>query len=309
MSNSVKNEVGHEGENVTSSAHSNGDAPKGRYVPPGARKRAAEEKAAAVGSGSSAPPPRRDNDSNGYRNRDFDRDSRERGYDRREDSNRYGDRPAPREGGSFWSRDSQSGGNQRRSKWNDEAEAPAERSRPAKRGYGPDGLYPSNAREERELFGDHSLTGINFAKYEDIPVEATGEDCPAAITEFSDVEFSPVITNAIKLMGYNSPTPVQKNSIPIIMSKRDLMACAQTGMFESRCGSELSLVFRLFLQLITNSANFPFVSRHFVHLHRLSKYLLLASLLLEMNGILRLRGSSNFLLCELLVCLHILFYR
>lgn len=32
----------------------------------------------------------------------------------------------------------------------------------------------------RELFGDRS-TGINFDKYEDIPVEATGADCPQNI--------------------------------------------------------------------------------------------------------------------------------
>jgi len=32
----------------------------------------------------------------------------------------------------------------------------------------------------RDLFGDGG-TGINFNKYEDIPVEATGEDVPAHI--------------------------------------------------------------------------------------------------------------------------------
>lgn len=38
-----------------------------------------------------------------------------------------------------------------------------------------------------------------------------------------------IITNNIALAHYDSPTPVQKYAIPIIMSGRDLMACAQTG--------------------------------------------------------------------------------
>merc|ERR1712131_464377 len=33
----------------------------------------------------------------------------------------------------------------------------------------------------------------------------------------------------IKLANYTTPTPVQKNAIPIINADRDLMACAQTG--------------------------------------------------------------------------------
>ena len=34
----------------------------------------------------------------------------------------------------------------------------------------------------RELFGTGN-TGINFDKYEDIPVDATGEDAPAHVEE------------------------------------------------------------------------------------------------------------------------------
>jgi ATP-dependent RNA helicase DDX3X len=33
----------------------------------------------------------------------------------------------------------------------------------------------------------------------------------------------------IDLAMYDKPTPVQKNSIPVILAKRDLMSCAQTG--------------------------------------------------------------------------------
>lgn len=40
-------------------------------------------------------------------------------------------------------------------------------------------LHPDERLEE-ELFGNRS-TGINFNKYEDIPVEATGEDVPPHI--------------------------------------------------------------------------------------------------------------------------------
>jgi len=40
-----------------------------------------------------------------------------------------------------------------------------------------------------DLFGaSNQLTGINFKKYEDIPVEATGTDVPKPIDKFDDSE-------------------------------------------------------------------------------------------------------------------------
>ncbi|XP_077088178.1 DEAD-box helicase 3 X-linked b isoform X2 [Siphateles boraxobius] len=87
---------------------------------------------------------------------------------------------------------------------------------------------PPNERQEHELFAA-SNTGINFEKYDDIPVEATGQNCPQHIESFQDLEMGEIIMGNIALSRYTRPTPVQKYAIPIIKSKRDLMACAQTG--------------------------------------------------------------------------------
>jgi ATP-dependent RNA helicase DDX3X len=87
---------------------------------------------------------------------------------------------------------------------------------------------PRNERIELELFGTDN-TGINFSKYEDIPVEATGQNCPENITSFDDIKLTEIIRSNIKLARYDKPTPVQKYAIPIIIGGRDLMSCAQTG--------------------------------------------------------------------------------
>ncbi|XP_047669290.1 DEAD-box helicase 3 X-linked b isoform X4 [Tachysurus fulvidraco] len=85
-----------------------------------------------------------------------------------------------------------------------------------------------NERLEHELFSGGN-TGINFEKYDDIPVDATGHDCPQHIESFHDIDMGEIIMGNITLSRYSRPTPVQKYAIPIIKSKRDLMACAQTG--------------------------------------------------------------------------------
>uniref|UniRef100_A0A671TES1 RNA helicase n=1 Tax=Sinocyclocheilus anshuiensis TaxID=1608454 RepID=A0A671TES1_9TELE len=85
-----------------------------------------------------------------------------------------------------------------------------------------------NERLEQELFSGGN-TGINFEKYDDIPVEATGTNSPGHIESFHDVDMGEIIMSNITLSRYTRPTPVQKYAIPIIKTKRDLMACAQTG--------------------------------------------------------------------------------
>lgn len=89
-------------------------------------------------------------------------------------------------------------------------------------------LGARNEHLEAELFGVGN-TGINFNKYEDIPVEATGNQVPPHINTFDDIKLTPIIQCNIQNARYDKPTPVQKYAIPIICAGRDLMACAQTG--------------------------------------------------------------------------------
>jgi ATP-dependent RNA helicase DDX3X len=93
---------------------------------------------------------------------------------------------------------------------------------------------PVNSRVERELFGvpndpSKQQTGINFEKYDDIPVEASGHDVPEPVNRFTNPPLDDHLLTNIELASYKVPTPVQKYSIPIVMGGRDLMACAQTG--------------------------------------------------------------------------------
>ncbi|OLY80224.1 ATP-dependent RNA helicase ded1 [Smittium mucronatum] len=91
-----------------------------------------------------------------------------------------------------------------------------------------------NPRIESSLFGTPEQnevvsTGINFEKYDDIPVEATGNDIPNPITSFEESDLEPLLAQNIALAGYTTPTPVQKWSVTIGGAGRDMMACAQTG--------------------------------------------------------------------------------
>jgi ATP-dependent RNA helicase DDX3X len=53
-----------------------------------------------------------------------------------------------------------------------------------------------------ELFDQgHILAGINFDKYDDIPVEATGNDVPEAVAELGKLDINEVIRNNCALMG------------------------------------------------------------------------------------------------------------
>jgi len=46
---------------------------------------------------------------------------------------------------------------------------------------------------------------------------------------FSDLQLIEPVLQALRKEGYTNPTPVQERSIPVILQKKDLLGCAQTG--------------------------------------------------------------------------------
>jgi superfamily II DNA/RNA helicase len=46
---------------------------------------------------------------------------------------------------------------------------------------------------------------------------------------FSEFKFEAELMQGLDAMGFNKPTPIQQQAIPIIMHNKDLIACAQTG--------------------------------------------------------------------------------
>jgi superfamily II DNA/RNA helicase len=50
-----------------------------------------------------------------------------------------------------------------------------------------------------------------------------------AASSFADLDLSRELLQAIEELGYTTPTPIQKQAIPLVLSGRDLLAQAQTG--------------------------------------------------------------------------------
>jgi len=47
--------------------------------------------------------------------------------------------------------------------------------------------------------------------------------------KFRDLQIIEPIQKALKDQGYDQPTPIQEQSIPILLTGKDLLGCAQTG--------------------------------------------------------------------------------
>lgn len=62
-------------------------------------------------------------------------------------------------------------------------------------------------------------------------IRVKGGDVPAPITAFAELEASmrAYLLRNIEAAGYTTPTPIQMQSIPILLHGRELMAIAPTG--------------------------------------------------------------------------------
>ncbi|PKA62317.1 DEAD-box ATP-dependent RNA helicase 24 [Apostasia shenzhenica] len=62
-----------------------------------------------------------------------------------------------------------------------------------------------------------------------LAIRVSGFDVPKPIKSFADCGFSNVLTNAIAKQGYERPTAIQCQALPIALSGRDIIGIAKTG--------------------------------------------------------------------------------
>ncbi|GIY56252.1 ATP-dependent RNA helicase vasa [Caerostris darwini] len=111
----------------------------------------------------------------------------------------------------------------------------------------PPPYIPPDPSEDAETLFQGVPTGINFSKYDTIHVDVTGSNAPPPLDSFENSGLNGHLLNNITQSKYVKPTPVQKYAIPIISSKRDLMACAQTGS-----GKTAAFLIPIINELISN---------------------------------------------------------
>ncbi len=62
---------------------------------------------------------------------------------------------------------------------------------------------------------------------EEVKLQQTSVSTPPVT--FKDLNFEPELMEGLNAMGFEKPTPIQQQAIPVIMNNHDLIACAQTG--------------------------------------------------------------------------------
>ncbi|XP_068694300.1 probable ATP-dependent RNA helicase DDX59 [Montipora foliosa] len=84
------------------------------------------------------------------------------------------------------------------------------------------------------LYKEHLfITGLSLNQVDDIRfnlnIKVKGDTVSKPILEFQHCQFTTTINENLSHFGYATPTPVQMQVIPVALSLRDVLACAQTG--------------------------------------------------------------------------------
>jgi ATP-dependent RNA helicase DDX52/ROK1 len=91
---------------------------------------------------------------------------------------------------------------------------------------------PENSTNKRKR-GDSELRDTNSQQLRKrYRINVTGKDPIPPLSSFEDLsqyDIPEYLRQNIEQLQFDTPTPIQMQSIPIILGKRDLLACAPTG--------------------------------------------------------------------------------
>ncbi|ELP88319.1 DEAD box ATP-dependent RNA helicase, putative [Entamoeba invadens IP1] len=136
---------------------------------------------------------------------------------------------------------------QQRDRWSEYRDSRDDPKRAEKRA-----KWLSDTKEEREKMADATLN------YDNLKIEVTGNNVPQKELEtFYDIDMGEELDDNIFKAGFNHPMPVQKATIPVILARRDLMSCAQTGS-----GKTAAFLFPIISDILQNPPMPHQMSRH-----------------------------------------------
>ena len=100
-----------------------------------------------------------------------------------------------------------------------------------------DGFLPivvASDNENKSYFKEHPfITELSLSKVDGIrtnlKIKVKGDNISKPILEFQHCQLSETLNENLTHSGYITPTPVQMQVIPLVLSSRDILACAQTG--------------------------------------------------------------------------------
>lgn len=110
-------------------------------------------------------------------------------------------------------------------------------SREAIKANSSDGFWPSSVASNKEIksyYKEHPfIAELSMSKVEGIrtnlKIKVKGDNISKPILEFQHCQLSETLNDNVTHSGYITPTPVQMQVIPLVLSSRDVLACAQTG--------------------------------------------------------------------------------
>ena len=104
----------------------------------------------------------------------------------------------------------------------------------------------------------NSSTGVSEAATPSVTnTDTAATASPPATITFADFGLDPKIQKAVLEQGYNTPTPIQAQSIPHVLAGSDLMGAAQTGP-----GKTAAFVLPIIQKILRHASNSASPARH-----------------------------------------------
>ncbi len=67
------------------------------------------------------------------------------------------------------------------------------------------------------------------------------------ISAFADLNLPSSVLKALKELGYETPSPIQAATIPLLLAGRDVLACASTGSIAPADSRQQARAVRIFI--------------------------------------------------------------